>query len=203
LWIIAGNYDARLGGWAFAYQSCLDDGQYYLDNNPAVVSRFMCVQTSTGWQLWLLVCISTRTPPEAETWININSQLAMEVYHSLTANGAAVDQWPYNGTNAQWWVRAQNSSGYDLVINVNSGKCMGVGGGSTAWQAPVVQWDCNGSPDQKWAWHGTGSTYNGWPVYNIVNYNSGLCLDVPHSSTTQGQALWQYGCNGTGAQAWY
>lgn len=202
-WVIADTYDAASLGWAVALQFCTDDGQFYLDNNPAVVSRFMCVRTSTGYQLWLLVCISTRTPPQAETWINVNSQKAMEVNHSSTANGATVDQWPYNGTDTQWWIRAENKNGYNLVVNVNSGKCLGIGGGVTSSRAPVVQWECNGNPDQKWAWQGTGATNSGWPVYNIVNYNSGLCIDVPNSSTAQGQALQQYGCNGTNAQAWY
>jgi Ricin-type beta-trefoil lectin domain-like len=203
VWIKAGFYDASGLGWPLAAYLCTEDGHHYVDYNPDVVSQYLCQETSTGYQLWLLICISTRTPPLAETWINTHSQKAMEVYHSSTDNNATVDQWPYNGTNTQWWVRALGPSGYDLVINVNSGKCLDVLGASTASQAAVVQYDCTGNPDQQWAWRGTGSTYNGWPVYNIVNHHSGLCVDVPHSSTTQGQALWQYGCNQTGAQAWY
>ena len=38
--------------------------------------------------------------------------------------------------------------------------------------------------------------------YAVTNYNSGKCLDVPESSTGDGQGLEQYSCNGGRNQQW-
>jgi hypothetical protein len=38
--------------------------------------------------------------------------------------------------------------------------------------------------------------------YSLINYNSAKCLDVPESSTDDGQGLEQYSCNGGGNQKW-
>ncbi len=151
-----------------------------------------------GWYLWI------RPRSINQTWINTHSNMAMEVYHSSTSNGARVDQWPYNGSWTQWWTSLDDGNGYVRLINSNSDLCMGVSGGSLSQGAAVVQWTCNGHRDQDWRFSWTGRyTSSGWPIYNIINYNSGMCLDVPGSSTTQGTDLWQYGCNGTWAQQWY
>ncbi len=37
---------------------------------------------------------------------------------------------------------------------------------------------------------------------SLKNTNSGLCLDDPNSSTTEGTRLQIYTCNGTAAQKW-
>ena len=140
---------------------------------------------------------------DLETWLNANSGLAVEVYHSSTADLATVDQWPYNGSLTQWWLRIETPSGGYNLINGNSGKCLGVRSASTSVKAPVVQYTCNGSYDQVWYFSFTGQYSGIWPEYLFVNRNSGLCLDVPYLSTSWGTALWQYPCNGTGAQRFY
>jgi hypothetical protein len=151
-----------------------------------------------GWYLWI------RPKTIDQTWLNTNSNMALEVYHSATNSGARVDQWPYNGSGTQWWTTLDEGSGHVRLINSNSDLCLGVSGGSFNQNAAVVQWACNGHLDQEWHFLWTGRyTGSGWPTYNIVNYNSGMCLDVPHSSTTRGTFLWQYPCNGTSAQEWY
>lgn len=142
--------------------------------------------------------------PNEETWFNPNSGMAMEVYHSSLDWGATVDQWPYNGTATQWWYRYDpNGSSYVRLINANSGLCLGVSGGSRVQKAALVQWQCNDNPDQNWYWRFTGYYYSGWPVYNLINENSGMCVDVPYASKTPGTALWQYSCIGSVAQEWY
>jgi len=41
------------------------------------------------------------------------------------------------------------------------------------------------------------------PSGYLLNINSGLCLDDPHSSTAEGIPIQLYSCNGTNAQVWY
>src|SRR6185437_2053069 len=38
--------------------------------------------------------------------------------------------------------------------------------------------------------------------YNVVNANSGKCVDAAAAATANGTAVQQYTCNGTGAQQW-
>jgi hypothetical protein len=207
LWIRVGYYRAEPVppgvGWVVASQVCETQGRFYVNSNPDSVSNYLCQEVSDGFYLWILVCFDVRTPPAAETWLNDHSNLALEVYHSSTDDGATVDQYTYNGTNTQWWTRALGSDGTYLVINVNSGKCLSVSGQSTASQASVEQRTCDTGLDQRWFYNSLGRYHSGWPVYELQNDNSGLCLDVPHSSTTPGTSLWQYGCNQTGAQGFY
>lgn len=138
-----------------------------------------------------------------ETWFNTNSEMPMEVYHSSLSNGATVDQWTYNGSATQWWMRLPLGNGWYRLINSNSGLCLGVSGGSISQKAALVQWTCNDNADQNWHWTFTGIYHAGWPVYNLVNEKSGMCADVPYASKTAGTALWQYSCIGSVAQQWY
>ena len=185
--------------------ACNSVGQT-LQNLDGDVVGWWCTQIYGGpldgsWQLHIITCRYVNNQDEAETWFNTNSQLALEVYHSSTSSGAAVDQFTWNNTSTQWWLPIRNQDGYYQLVNTNSGMCMD--GGSAVPQASIIQWTCNGTYDQQWRFVFTGRYDGGWPVYNLVNHLSGLCLDVPHGSIFAGTVLWQYRCNGTGAQQWY
>ncbi len=54
-------------------------------------------------------------------------------------------------------------------------------------------YQCNGTGAQQWR---TGANHS------LINPESGLCLDDPRSSTTEGTQLQIWACNGTGAQNW-
>jgi Ricin-type beta-trefoil lectin domain/Pretoxin HINT domain len=79
------------------------------------------------------------------------------------------------------------------------GMCLGLNGGepATANGTLTVMAKCSSTYDQQWA--------VGWDTSNrprLVNPNSGRCLDVPNSSTTNGTQLQIYTCNNTNAQVW-
>src|SRR6476619_6880902 len=60
-----------------------------------------------------------------------------------------------------------------------SGKCVDVTGASTAAMALLIQVACNSAAtDQQWKAVGQSSGQ-----FNLVNVNSGRCIDVPSSST--------------------
>jgi hypothetical protein len=137
-----------------------------------------------------------------ETWINLNSDMYLDLSGPGTANGTPVHQWSYNGGDNQWWFRSNAIYG-NVFTRYGSNKCMGVGGASQAAGAPVVEWDCNGSPDQQWIYIATGGYADGYPIYHIINLNSGQCLGVQGGSTALGSQVVQWPCNGNPDQAWF
>ena len=82
--------------------------------------------------------------------ISRNSGQALDVAGASTANGAAVDQWPYSGTaNQQWSIISVG--GYYKLISRNSGQALDVAGQSTANGAHVDQWPDSGTTNQQWS----------------------------------------------------
>src|SRR5262249_25452680 len=65
-----------------------------------------------------------------ETWGNPGTGKYLDLYHSQTADGTKVQIWPYNGTDAQWWIRVPAGNGYVKLVNRGSGKCVDVRGPS-------------------------------------------------------------------------
>lgn len=61
----------------------------------------------------------------------------------------------------------------------------------------VIQMSADGGTNQKWWSDDVGGGY-----YNIVNRNSGKCLDVFGASTTDGTKVVQWACNGGSSQQW-
>jgi glucosylceramidase len=80
-----------------------------------------------------------------------------------------------------------------------SGKPIDVSGGSTANRAPIVAFTDDGDLSQQWRLVDAGSGY-----FNLINVNSGLALQVPHGSNTNGTQMQQGTITGTGTsdQQW-
>ncbi len=68
---------------------------------------------------------------------------------------------------------------------------MDASGASTATGGKIIQWPAHGGTNQQWRL--TKISDN---VFTMVNVNSGLCLDVPDQSTTNGIQLQQWTCSG-------
>jgi hypothetical protein len=93
------------------------------------------------------------------------------------------------------------SSAGDQLVNKNSGKCLEVYHSQTGNLANVDQYTCNSTNTQGWLFYYTG-TWQVDSVYEIVNDNSGKCMEVYHSQTNNGANVDQYTCNGTATQQW-
>ena len=104
-------------------------------------------------------------------------------------NGAAIQIWTCNGTNAQSWT--WNSGDGTLRA---LGKCMDVTGGGGANGTQIQLWDCNGTGAQEWRWRKQN---------RLVNPQSGRCLAVTGGGTSDGTRLQLWDCNDTAAQAWH
>jgi hypothetical protein len=111
----------------------------------------------------------------------------VDVDHSGTANGTAVQLYACNGSAAQnWTVRSDHSLSAQ-------GKCLDIPQSGQANGVQLQIFDCNRSNAQVWQPQPNGA---------LRNPNSGRCLDVPQSNTTDGTRLQIYDCNGSGAQTW-
>ncbi len=111
----------------------------------------------------------------------------VDVAGASTANGAAVQLYACNGTNAQRWTVATDGTLRAL------GKCADVTGASTANGTKVQLWDCNGTGAQAWQAQ-TGGT--------LRNPASGRCLDATGNSSADGTRLQIWDCAGGPNQQW-
>ena len=110
----------------------------------------------------------------------------VDVAGASSANGAAVQLYTCNGTNAQQW-----TVGTDGTLKA-LGKCMDVTSAGTANGTKVQLYTCNGTAAQKWT--RTGNT--------LVNSGSGKCLDATGPSSADGTRLQIWTCSGGSNQNW-
>lgn len=89
----------------------------------------------------------------------------MDVARANPANGTQVQLYTCNGTSAQIWTIADDSTIRAL------GKCLDVGGTAI----PIRIWDCNGTPAQVWQLKASGQ---------LVNQESGECLHATGSANS-------------------
>lgn len=124
--------------------------------------------------------------------------MVLDVSGGSSANGANVQLYQSNGTNAQRWRVTHDSKGYVTLTNVGSGKVLDVNGASTADGANVQQYASNGTWAQKWITiknaDGSYTFYSGLHDRKV--------LDVYGGATSNGANVQLYEDNGTKAQRW-
>ena len=112
----------------------------------------------------------------------------VDVAGASTANGAAVQLYACNGTNAQTW-----TVGTDGTVRA-LGKCMDVAAAGTANGTQIQLWDCNGTGAQVWQYNAADST--------LRNPASNRCLDVTGNSSADGTRLQIWDCFAGANQRW-
>jgi hypothetical protein len=88
------------------------------------------------------------------------------------------------------------------IFNKNSGKVLEVYNSATTNGAEVDQWSYNRTQTQHWCFFTLGYWNNSTPIYEIINNNSGKCLDLTNDNLADGQHLQQWACNGKEQQQW-
>jgi len=131
------------------------------------------------------------------TITNKKSGKAVDVANGSTADGANIQQYQSNGTDAQFWKLEPAGNGYYYIISRKSGKVLDVEGGSTADSANVQQYQRNDTDAQKWKLEEAADGY-----YYLISKKSGKVLDVATGSTADEANVQQYNRNGTDAQKW-
>lgn len=129
---------------------------------------------------------------------NRHSGLVMDVAGGNTSNGANVQQYTSNGTNAQKWYIMQNSDYSYTITSVLNNKSLDADGWSKEQGSNIIMWDKgNNQSNQQWWITEIGDGYS-----FIINKNSELSLDVAGWSTVNGGNIQQYGYNGQANQQW-
>lgn len=153
-------------------------------------------------QLWILrpygpndMIMSANEDPRSEP------VMYLDVYRGGLTNGTKIIQWTFNGGKNQQWNLAPIQP-YYAIRNVNSGLVMDVKGGNSTAGANVIQWPYQGHNNQQWAVVADG-THNGTAVYQIVNLNSGLVLDVYGGQKNAGAQVIQWSNHNGLNQQWY
>ena len=126
-----------------------------------------------------------------------NKKLVTDVTGASTANGARVQLYSSNNTDAQKYRFESIGNGTYKIVNVNSGKVLDVAGGSTANGAALQQYTSNNTVAQQWTvWnYGSGKIA-------LVSVNANKAVDIPGGNAVQQAQLQLYSPNGTVAQQW-
>jgi glucosylceramidase len=111
----------------------------------------------------------------------------VDVAGASTANGAAIQLFDCNGTNAQRWTVAADGSLQAL------GKCMDIASAGTANGSQIQLFDCNGTGAQHWT---------ATAAHDLINPASGRCLDATGPSSANGTRLQIWDCSGGTNQKW-
>ena len=126
-----------------------------------------------------------------------NKKLVTDVTGASTANGARVQLYSSNNTNAQKYRFESIGNGTYKIINASSGKVLDVSGGSTANGAALQQYTSNNTVAQQWTVRNYGSGR-----IALVSVNANKAVDIPDGNAVQQAQLQLYSPNGTVAQQW-
>ncbi|HEV2641048.1 MAG TPA: ricin-type beta-trefoil lectin domain protein [Actinocrinis sp.] len=113
--------------------------------------------------------------------------LCLDDAGDITTDGNKIDINTCNNSAAQQWTPANGAM-------ENNGMCLDVVGGSSTADGTLVDlWTCNGGANQVWEPLGNGE---------LLNPQSGKCLDDPGGTTTPGTQVEIWDCNDGANQQW-
>jgi hypothetical protein len=174
----------------------LSNGTYY--NPRSAKCLYDSDGTTNGTQLEINNCNAASrtevwnvpyTVPSAtgEITSDLGSTECVDDFHSGTTSGNTIDLYGCNQTSAQSWT---TEPGGTLEV---LGGCMSLDDDGNTSGTKVVYSGCSGDPAQRWIERSDGSLYN---------WFSNACLDDTNASTTNGNPLQIYSCNGEVQQSW-
>jgi streptogrisin C len=113
----------------------------------------------------------------------------VDVPGAVFADGAHLQMYDCNGTNAQRWTFVNGT----LQAAANN-LCMDVAGGGTAAGTPIQIAYCSGNPAQQWVLTAAG---------DLVNPQANRCLDINGWNGDNGASLIIWDCTGGANQKWH
>jgi hypothetical protein len=124
-----------------------------------------------------------------------HSSYCINAVNSVYTNPTTLAQYSCTTTSGRWWrlipVNNGNSDEYYVVRRDNNGHCVTLDspfGNSSA----VKQRPCFSGVNQRWMLIRTPGGANEY--FSLSSSQSGVCIDVPNSSTSSGVAVIGYGC---------
>ncbi len=188
----------------------VEDGRYSIKS----VNSGRCLDvpnssTADSVQLQQWGCNGTATQQYDFTYVgnslyeimNANSGKCVDLRSGGTGNGTAIQQYSCNqGVNQRFYAKGMGDGSFQFNPYATT-RVFDVYNASTADGSKIQIWDNANSANQKWNMTKVAYTPNMTDAtYKIVAVHSNKCLDVPNSSTSPGQQIQQYSCNGTNAQ---
>ncbi len=160
----------------------------------ANVKKKSCWETRS--QSWILN--ASQAPADLEGTFeikNVKSNKCVDVTAASYNDGANVQQYDCNHTNAQRWELRLKSGETDIyrIKNVNSGKYLNLAWGGSS--SNVQQWHEGYINSSYWK---IETTDNG--AYTFTAEETGTCLDVAGASADSGANIQHYHCNDSQAQ---
>ena len=216
--------DTRAQSWDITEKSTVTiGGTSYKTYELAVHGLSLCMDvygggSSAGTNVWAY----TRNNTNAQRWAfvpiapfksggiyEIRSMLdtgkCADVASASKANGANVQLYVCNHTNAQKWTFTQESDGWS-IRNIASGKYMDVDGASFADGTNVQSYQDNDTRAQRWSITALGTTTLEGQTCQVVSIgadnDTDYMLDDLGANTSSGNNIQIYQANGTSAQRW-
>jgi hypothetical protein len=138
----------------------------------------------------------------------VNTNWCVRPQGGTTAD-AELELWDCNpGDPAQNWLFSFKASNEYEIINANSGNCWynDIALPVTNMKRPIVQGGCNifgtNVPASNALWHPSALTGEVQIMTRIGHRETNFCFDVPNGQPFRGATMWNFQCNGTGAQRW-
>ena len=126
-----------------------------------------------------------------------NGNYALDVNSASLRNGANIQLYLRNGTQAQAFRVTHDSQGFVTFTNVNSGKVLDLDGAVTQNERNIHQYASNGTRAQKWIVQKSGSGYS---IVSAID--TSFALDIRNGSIYSGSNIQLYKSNNTAAQQW-
>ena len=126
-----------------------------------------------------------------------NNNFTLDVNSASSRNGANIQLYLRNGTQAQAFRVSHDSQGFVTFTNVNSGKVIDLDGAITKNGRNIHQYASNGTRAQKWIVQKSGS---GYAIVSAID--TSFALDIRNGSVYSGSNIQLYKSNNTAAQQW-
>lgn len=158
--------------------------------------------TGSAKQKWSIVETAPIADGCYELLSSTDRSFVLEIEGAADWDGAKVQIYRRNGTNAQkFWVERQADGNY-ILTNISSGKSLDVKDWAIDQQTGagvVQQWESNGSTAQQWRIEYVAD--GAFALYSVLG-DGQSCLDVTGNTMVNGISVGVYRGNGTSAQRW-
>ncbi|OXA90059.1 hypothetical protein B0A66_13740 [Flavobacterium hercynium] len=121
----------------------------------------------------------------------------LDVSDGSTQQGANVQQYTGNDTDAQRWVITKESDGFYKLTHKGTNQCLDVDNNSSQPGANVQQWSDLGTDAQRWKIELMSDGY-----FKLTHKGTNQCLDVANNSAEPGTNVHQWTDNNNDAQRW-
>ena len=128
----------------------------------------------------------------------VNTKYVIDVRWGSKDNGANVQVYEKNGSNAQIWQISHDENNYVILKSKNSGKVISVAGDSARNYINVEQKEYKDEKSQRWI---AVKQVNGTIVF-LSALDISYCIDLDSAKAANGSNVRLYSKNNTSAQRW-